>query len=172
MKNVNLKKEFDFLLSEGEKTTYSRRFSYKKGIKALIMAVVCITLVLLDCFFLGAGLIFAKFAKTGSFYKAFLVSAFVIKLIIDLIIAIFWVGIIQENAEKAQNTVFTVTDRSVLVTRMHDGIASFCKFDLSDAEIFVKKGLLSVKVTLKQGDKKTICPLPKSDYGKIKELLD
>lgn len=135
------------------------------------MAIVCLTLVLLDCFFLGAGLIFAKFAKIGSFYKVFLMFAFVIKLFVDLVISVLWFGIIQDNYEKARNTVFTVTDKSVLVTSLREGVASFCVFALSEAEIFVKKGVLSVKVSLKQGDKKINCLLPKNDYGKIDELL-
>lgn len=171
MKNVNLKKEFDFLLSEGEKTIYSRRLRYNKRVKFLIMAVVCLTLVLLDCFFLGAGFIFSRFAKIGSFYKAFLLSGFVIKLLIDLVICALWVGVIQDNTEKAKETVFTVTDKSVLVTRLYDGVVAYCVFSLSEAEITLKKKPLCVKVFLKQGDKKKVYELDKKDYNKLEELL-
>lgn len=170
MKNVNLKKEFDFLLSEGEKTTYSRRFSFNKRVNYLVMAIVCIALILVDCFFLGAGFIFSRFEKS-SFSKTLLIVAFAVKLIVDLVIAAVWVGFIQEHEEKAQNTFLTVTDKQVLVTALIGGTASFCVFSLTEAEAVITKRVLSVKLTLKQGEKKVVCSLPKKDYAKLEELL-
>lgn len=170
MKNVNLKKEFDFLLGEGEKTTYSRRFSFNKRVNYLVMAIVCVTLVLVDCFFLGAGFIFSRFEKSA-LSRTMLIVAFALKLIVDLVIAAVWVGFIQEHEEKALNTFLTVTDRQALVTSLVDGTASFCAFSLAEVEAVITKKVLSVKVLLKQGEKKAVCSLPKKDYAKLEELL-
>ena len=172
MKNVNIKKEFEFLLENDEKTTYSRRFSYNKTANITLMCVVMILLIASDCFFLGAGIIFAYFEKVNKFYKVAIVISFSIKLVIDLIITALWLYFIQENSEKAKNSLLTVTDKSILVTCLHNGVASFCKFSLSEAIVSVKNGLSTVKVTIKQGTKKTCCKLNKSDYSKLKELLD
>lgn len=172
MKNVNIKKEFEFLLENDEKTTYSRRFSYNKTANIVLMCVVMLLLIASDCFFLGAGIIFAYFEKVNKFYKVAVVISFSVKFVIDLIITALWLYFIQENAEKAKNSILTVTDKSILVTCLYNGVASFCKFSLSEASIFVKNGLFAVKVTIKQGVKKTCCNLNKSDYTKLKELLD
>lgn len=172
MKNVNIKKEFEFLLENDEKTTYSRRFSYNKTANIVLMCLVMILLVASDCFFLGAGIIFAYFEKVNKYYKVAIVISFSIKLVIDLIITALWLYFIQENSEKAKNSLLTVTDKSILVTRLYNGVASFCKFSLSEVMVSVKNGLFTVKVAIKQGAKKICCSLNKKDYAKLKELLD